>query len=87
MTCTCQPALANLQEDASDAAEQLHLLLGLILDDGMIRFHGQYVVLRDGWMKRGRKRGREAAALRETKKKLGENPLGGATAKVCVEWI
>lgn len=49
-TCAGQPVGADLQEDASDATEQLHPLLGLVLDDGVIRLHGQYVVLRDGQM-------------------------------------
>lgn len=37
---------ADLQEDASDAAEQLRPLLGLVLDDGVIGVHSQNVVLR-----------------------------------------
>ena len=37
----------HLQEDAADATQQLRLLLGVVLDDRMVRIHGQHVVLRE----------------------------------------
>lgn len=49
--CVRVYAWLDLQEDASYATEQLHSLLGFILDDGVIGPHSQNVVLQE---KRGR---------------------------------
>lgn len=51
----CVSKFVNLQEDASYTTEQLHLLLGLILDDGVIGLHCQNVVLREKQIHAGKK--------------------------------
>ena len=58
--CVC--CFANLQEDASYTTEQLHSLVGFILDDGVIGLHSQNIVL----MERERKERNEE---RNTKRK------------------
>ena len=51
----CVSEFVNLQEDASYTTEQLHMLLGLILDDGVIGVHCQNIVLQEKQMHAGKK--------------------------------
>lgn len=60
---TTRCACTDLQEDASNAAEQLHSLLGLILDDGVIGLHSQNVVLTRFKEKRGYKQTNKQEAM------------------------
>lgn len=42
-----EPPATYLEEDPAHAAQQLWLLLGVVLDDGAVGVHGQHVFLRD----------------------------------------
>lgn len=61
--CVC----TDLQEDASNSAEQLHSLLGLILDDGVVGLHSQNIVLSTTI--------KEKRGYKQTNKQTGGNGL------------
>lgn len=69
--CVC----TDLQEDASNSAEQLHTLLGLIPDDGVVGLHSQNIVLST--------RFKEKRAYKQTNKQTSRRQWTGYSRRKC----